>query len=244
MKISFIIVEYFSIDDINECVASISERISLDYEILISSNSLYSKEKQYILLKEYPLCKWIFNSKNGGFAYAMNCGLKNANGDVLVIMNPDVRINSSLELMIDYLCTNNIGIIAPKIINRTGICQDSYRNFITPLNFITRNLKRILRFNSCDILKQITSPLTVDWVIGAFMMMTKEIYKEINGFDENYFLYCEDMDICRRVSENGYDVVYFPDAEVVYEGTRSARKSSKYAFIFMRSLIHYWKKNI
>lgn len=76
------------------------------------------------------------------------------------------------------------------------------------------------------------SSISVDWGIGAFMMMSRESYETVNGLDESYFLSREDMDLCRRIHLNGYSVVYYPGACGQYAGTCSARKSRKYAWIF------------
>ena len=73
-------------------------------------------------------------------------------------------------------------------------------------------------------------------------MISKKAYEAVCGMDEKYFLYCEDMDLCKKIHDKGYKVIYYPDAVVVYEGTRSARKSLKYACIFLSSLLHYWSK--
>lgn len=241
MVVSFVIVEYFSIEDIEGCIPSIIANYSDNaYEIIISSNSLYEVEIQHAIQMKYTKYKWIFNTKNGGFAYAMNQGLQAAIGDILIILNPDVRVRFGLCEMVKYMYENHrVGAIAPKIVNKNGIVQDSYRDFITPLNFVFRHMRRFLnRDNSLDI----KEPISVDWVIGAFVMMSKEVYSYVNGLDDNYFLYCEDMDLCKRIKQRGYEVIYFPYAEVEYEGTRSARHSVKYAFIFLKSLCRFWRK--
>ena len=242
INVSFIIVEYHSIDEILICKRSISENLPKDlaYEVLVSSNSVYPTSKQEEFRVLYKDLKWVFNEKNGGFAYAMNQGLKAANGDVVVIMNPDVKLGCGFKEMLNYLQQNNrVGIIAPKIINEDGIVQDSFRNFITPLNFLVRHLKRLIKREELIVP---TSATAVDWVIGAFMMMPRKAYEAVQGLDDGYFLYCEDMDICKRMQLNGYSVIYYPNAEIVYEGTRSARKSKKYARIFLQSLFRYWGK--
>lgn len=242
MKLSFIIIEYHSLLEIRTSCASIRDFMSseLDYEIIISSNSTYSKGEQGKILAENQEGKWVFNARNGGFAYAMNEGLKVATGDVLIAMNPDVKIKAGLSEMINYLMSDSsIGLIAPRIVSRKGVVQDSYRDFITPIRFIKRHCIRLLhgeeKFDTNRILQ-------VDWVIGAFMMMTRKSYEAVDGFDDGYFLYCEDMDLCKRMHLCGYSVVYYPDATIEYEGTRSARHSWKYARIFMKSLFRYWKK--
>lgn len=241
MVISFVIVEYFSIEDIEVCISSIVANCGENaYEIIISSNSLYESDMQDAIQTKYTKCKWVFNAKNGGFAYAMNQGLQAAIGDVLIILNPDVRIRFGLDEMVKYMYENQrIGAIAPKIISKNGIIQDSYRDFITPLNFVIRHVRR---FFNRDNLLDMKEPISVDWVIGAFVMMTKEVYSLVDGLDDNYFLYCEDMDLCKRIKQRGYEIIYFPYAEVEYEGTRSARYSVKYAFIFLKSLYRFWRK--
>lgn len=204
-------------------------------------NSCYLLEVQERILKKMEHVKWVFNSKNGGFAYAMNRGIEKAVGDFLVIMNPDVRIKYGIEYMFDFLYFNEqVGIVSPKIVNSLGEVQDSFRKFLTPSNFILRQLRRI--FYRRNEVITMTKLENVDWVIGAFMMISKKAYEAVCGMDEKYFLYCEDMDLCKKIHDKGYKVIYYPDAVVVYEGTRSARKSLKYACIFLSSLLHYWSK--
>lgn len=242
MKISFIIVEYYSIDDILACIDSIIEtKVGLEYEIIISSNSTYSLEKQQEIQKNMYSAKWLFNDKNGGFAYAMNRGLEKAVGDVLIIMNPDVRIKRGLSDMLSYFQSHlRVGVIAPKIVNVDGEIQDSFRTFITPWNFAHRHLSRFLGRESC--IKANDEAQEIDWVIGAFMVTSRSAYEKVGGLDDKYFMYCEDMDWCKRMHLQGYSVVYYPQAIIEYEGTRSARRSWKYAWIFLKSLFRYWTK--
>lgn len=246
MQISIVIVEYYSLDDVLLCISSvISNMKNYNYEFVVSSNSLYSEVKKKELETKYSYIKWVFNEKNGGFAYAMNKGLAIAKGDILVIMNPDIQVVCGVERMIQYLDLHkNIGAIAPQIINDKGIVQDSYRHYMTVTSFVIRHLKRL--FSKTDILEKRSSSSmeirTVDWVIGAFIMVKREVYEITHGLDEHYFLYCEDMDWCTRIRQSGYEIVYYPLAQIIYEGTRSARKSIKYSIIFINSLIRYWRK--
>lgn len=243
MILSFIIIEYYSVKEILNCYATIvksMKNISYDFEIIVSSNSVYEFEKQKQLLSEYPQFRWNFNVENGGFAYAMNQGLKIARGEVLVIMNPDVKLKFGIESMVDFLTVHKeIGLIAPVIRNISGEIQDSYRHFITPWRFGVRHLGRVIGKSHPKVYD---NPVKVDWVCGAFMMMSRASYESTKGLDDSYFLYCEDMDLCKRMQLKGYEVVYYPMAEIEYEGTRSARKSWKYACIFLKSLLRYWMK--
>lgn len=236
---SFIIIEYHSLDDVCKFNKS---GIYEDSEIIVSSNSLYSKEKRAELQIQFPDLRWVFNDKNGGFAYGMNEGLKVAIGDVLVIMNPDVKLKTSLDPMADYLLKHpEVGIIAPKIVDDEGVIQDSFRHFITPWGFLMRHINRLLHNSRLNV-RDFKHPVKGDWVIGAFMMCRRDFYEKIGGLSDDYFMYCEDMDWCKRAHQAGYDVVYFPETIIEYKGTRSARKSKKYTKIFIRSLFTYWKK--
>lgn len=244
--ISIIVIEYNSVNEILQCVESVRSYCNdVDYELIVSSNSCYSKEYQNQLMSEIPGVKWSFNEKNGGFAYGMNQGLKISIGDYLVIMNPDVEIKGSLKLLADFLsCHKEVGGIAPQIIGHDGALQDSCRKFVTPWRFFRRQLYRKLT-NNVSILSSnfdYTKVQTVDCVIGAFIMVSRELYNKIGGLDETYFMYAEDIDWCTRIWEAGYKVVYYPQLQIVYEGSRSARKSKKYAKIFLKSHIKYWNK--
>lgn len=240
--ISLIVIEYHSLEDIVHFWTSIQGHVGDNYELIISSNSLYSQEEKNRIVSKYPYALWLFNEKNGGFAYGMNEGLKVAHGDAFVVMNSDVKLKSSLELMNEYLQSHPlVGIIAPKIVDGNGTIQDSLRHYITPWGFIMRHLDGILHKRRLDV-KEFIEPVSVDWVIGAFMMCRRDFYEKVGGLSDDYFMYCEDMDWCKRAHLAGYDVVYFPETVIEYKGTRAARRSWKYTKIFIKSLFTYWKK--
>lgn len=212
---SYIIIEYHSLDDVRKFNYSIIEE---DAEIIVSSNSLYTKEEQMKIIAQFPSLIWVFNIKNGGFAYGMNEGLKIAKGDILVVMNPDVKFKNSIEPMVNYLQNHReVGIIAPKIVDEKGIIQDSFRHFITPWGFILRHIGRIKEKGELHV-KDYQEPIYGDWVIGAFMMCRRDFYEKVGGLCDDYFMYCEDMDWCKRAYIAGYNVVYFPDTIIEYKG--------------------------
>ena len=244
--ISIIIIEYNSLDEIKKCIDKIRNNSKdFDYEIIVSSNSCYSKEKQKEIATGMPYARWTFNEKNGGFGYGMNQGLKISKGEYLVIMNPDVAINSSIHVLAEFLSEHkNVGAVAPQIVGHNGEIQDSCRKFVTPIRFITRQVKRLITKQISVRNKKFdyTKTQTVDCVIGAFIMVKRDVYEKVGGLDDNYFMYAEDIDWCTRIWQNGYQVVYCPKTQVEYEGSRNARTKGKYAKIFIESHIKYWKK--
>jgi len=243
--ISFIVIEYYSVAEIQQCLKSIQDFCNnLEYELIVSSNSCYNTKVQDSLRERIKDVKWVFNSHNGGFAYGMNKGLEQASGDYLVIMNPDVEVKGNLSVFTEFLDNHkDVAAIAPQLIGYDGQIQDSCRQFVTLSRFLRRQYRRIrYRISSINDGYDYNVTQTVDCVIGAFIMMTREAYRKIGGLCEDYFMYAEDIDWCTRAWKDGYKVVYCPRVKAVYEGTRSARKKSKYAKVFIKSHIKYWNK--
>lgn len=240
--ISIIVIEFHSLCEIGALIQSLSEKADERYELIVSSNSLYPQDVQKKIVSDIPTAKWIFNNINGGFAYGMNEGLKIARGDILIVMNPDVKIKTSLDSMMRYINENSqVGIIGPKVVDEVGIIQDSFRHFITPWGFLMRQLGWMKDKGKLQV-KDFKEPVHGDWVIGAFMMCRRDFYEKVGGLSEDYFMYCEDMDWCKRAHLAGYDVAYFPSTVIQYKGTRAARHSWKYAKIHIKSLLTYWRK--
>lgn len=245
MLVSFVIVEYNSLEDIARCVGSLGAIKDFSYEIIVSSNSLYPEEKRKSLTESWPDVRWVFNERNGGFAYAMNAGLAVASGDVLAITNPDCLFKAGLGRMVDFLLSNpGLGAIAPRIVDADGTLQDSAREYVTPWRFVKRQAERVLRRREVVATHGMdySRTQTVDWVIGAFIMVTREAYRATGGLSDDYFMYAEDLDWCTRIRQQGLEICYWPEAEIQYKGTRSARHSGKYLKIFVRSHLIYWKK--
>lgn len=241
MKLSVVLLEYHSIEEIQLAVQTIRVFDS-ECEIVVSSNSLYNLEEKSKILDTIPSVKWVFNDENGGFGYGMNMGAKEAVGEYIVFLNSDVIIKSDFNQLIDYLEEHdNVGIIGPELTDSHGVVQDSYRKNVTPFNFFWRHVKRLLKVKH-EYKKY--EPEIVDWVIGAFMLTKRSYFELVGGFDsKTYFMYVEDMDLCNELKRKGLCTVYYPLVSAQYVGTRAARKSLKYAKIFLQSLFGYWRKN-
>lgn len=242
MKVSVILLEYHSIDEIRDAISAI-RKFDTNCEIIVSSNSLYSAEDQLKAKNAITDCKWVFNPKNGGFGYGMTMGARAAEGDYVVFLNSDVLLQSDFSEMIAYLEGHpNVGMIAPQLVDEDGVVQDSYRKTITPFNFFWRHVERFLKVYHDQ---KRNEPIVVDWVIGAFMLTKKKYFDMVGGFDyKTYFMYVEDMDLCHELKLKGLDTVYYPLSSAQYVGTRAARNNKKYTKIFLQSLFGYWKKNL
>jgi len=245
IKLSVVIVEYHSIREIRECVKALKTHLNVPNEIIVSSNSNYSPEQRRQIDTGEDCIHWVFNEYNGGFAYAMNEGLKVAKGKYMVIMNSDSIIKSNLDEMISFMDVHQeVGAIAPMMVDDDGNIQDTARPYVSLPRYVWRQVKRIIGHKSSipDTKIDLSSIQTVDWVIGAFIMVSRQAYKATEGLDDRFFMYAEDLDWCTRIRQKGFEVVYYPKCVVVYKGTRRARDNWKYACIFIRSHFVYWHK--
>lgn len=245
MKISIVIVEYNSLDELKRCTESLQRGFSYEVELIASSNSCYPEEQRDEIKSQFPQFRWSFNDRNGGFAYAMNQGLKMATGDYLIIANPDCVFIDKLDEMVAFLQTYpEVGAIAPQIIDQMGYLQDSCRNYISVQSFIWRQIRRKLtgREVLLNLCMDYSKVQTVDWVIGAFIMVSRSVYEKTGGLSDEYFMYAEDMDWCTRIRLAGWEVVYYPNVKIQYKGTRSARKNISSAKVFLNSLKSYWMR--
>jgi len=245
VTLSVVIVEYNRIDETRECIASLKQNISVPLEIIISSNSCYGQKEKADIAKFDETVRWVFNDFNGGFAYAMNEGLKVASGRYLIIMNSDCLLTSDLSGMVNFMDAHpEIGAIAPKMLDADGNIQDTARPYVSVPRYVWRQVRRLVghKTSVLDRSMDYSKVQTVDWIIGAFIMVSRKAYTITGGLDNAFFMYAEDLDWCTRIREKGLEVVYYPKTAIVFKGTRRARYSRKYARIFMHSHFIFWKK--
>lgn len=245
MRLSVIVIEYFSKDDLTRCISSLERFAGDDAQIIISSNSCYPQAEREALIAAFPRCKWIFNPRNGGYAYSLNRGLEIAGGEYIAVINPDAVVMRDISPMIDFLQAHpEVGVVAPKMVDDSGAVQDSARSYVSLQAWLLRQAVRVLgrRESVLDRNVDYSRACTVDWAIGAFMLIRRQVYEKVGGECEDYFLYNEDMDWCLRIRKAGWETVYFPSVTVKYKGTRNARSNRSSARIFLRSIFMFWRK--
>jgi N-acetylglucosaminyl-diphospho-decaprenol L-rhamnosyltransferase len=244
--VSIVIIEYYSIEEVNLCISSIKRNLaSIDHEIIVSSNSCYDHDQQDEINRLCTGAIWTFNEKNGGFAYGMNQGLARSNGRYLAIVNPDAAIINGFHLMMEFMEAHpEAGAIGPRIIDADGSIQDNCRPYVSLQSYIYRQFRRMIFMNNVITNKgfDYNQTQTVDWLAGAFIMVRRDAYELTNGLDNRYFMYAEDLDWCTRIRQCGYEIVYFPHMKIEYSGSRSARRINNYTWIFIKSHFRYWVK--
>jgi len=200
--------------------------LNTDEVLLFSSNSFL-----------FPV-NLIRNSKPKGFSANHNQAFNYAVGDYFCVMNPDIRLNQDpFPVLLDCLqADSSVGVVAPLVINRSGLIEDSARRFPTPLKILRKAFGRCK--GSDYSIKD--KPVFPDWVGGMFMLFPREKFKQLRGFDERFFLYYEDVDLCARLRLQAYNVVMCPDAKVIHNAQWSSHHNVTYLFWHLASMIRFF----
>ncbi len=252
MKVSFVVINYKTGEELEHCIRSVHENSSQPYEVIVINNS--PTEDLNHLAVEYPNVKIVTNSRNMGFARAANLGASLASGEYIFFLNPDTYFDSDVVgRLVKFLETHpDAGIVAPGMKFPSGRPQPTVRRFpkyyyllfgrgslftrIFPNNPITRT------FLYQDI--RIESPVAVDSVSGAAMLIKRDIFWKLNGFDENYFLMVEDMDLAYRLKQMGYKVYYLPDVTVYhYLGRSRERAGPRIVREHIKGMLYFFSKH-
>lgn len=178
------------------------------------------------------------NDTPKGFGANHNAAFALAEGKFYCVINPDIELTRNpFGALLGPLIDSRVGLVAPLVVRATGLAEDSMRCFLTPLSM----LKRILGLDSgAYSLRQSGSDFAPDWVAGMFMLFTSEAYGKVGGFDERYFMYCEDADICTRLWKRGYKIVGCLSVSVIHNAQRASHRSFKHLFWHVRSMARYF----
>lgn len=211
-EISIIIVSYNTVDRIGMCLESIRADQHCNKELFVIDNASADGSADFIR-RNYPWAHLMINRENRGFAAANNQVLPRCQGKYIFFLNPDTKIKpGSLRNFISFMEANpHIGLAGSKVIYTDGTLQESVSYRYPGQRYATHELFGLKGSIAC--------------VLGASMMARPEILKQVGGFDEDFFLYGEDQDLCLRIRKAGYEIGYCDDAVVVHLGGQSERNS-------------------
>ncbi len=227
MKLSIITVNYRSWDHLEAALSALQDDFPADWEIIVVDN-----ESDRAALEEfstrYPWVTFVANSNNSGFGFACNLGVAKATGTQLLFMNPDVIASqeSLRQLMQVKDNHDDIAIVAPKQISGTGKPQKVFDDFPSLLNQ-SKTLKSLLRILLPSVFPnpraQYDSLVYCDWVTGSVLLIDRSDFDAIGGWSEDYWMYVEDADLCRKAHDKGMRVAYTPAVEVIHTHGGSSR---------------------
>lgn len=240
MDLSIVIVNYKSKEKTKECLNSIlsADLSGLKWELILIEND--SGDKLSDLIEGLENCKLIESDKNLGMGGGNNLGIKVSSGEFILILNPDTELKpSAVKLMINYIKQNDdVYVVGPKLLNPDMSLQYSCSYFPRPWTPIFRRTflgKFFKRHLDWFLMKDFDHATIreVDWLMGSCLLIRKN---DFAGFDERFFMYFEDIDVCRRAWHFGKKVIYHPEAEVIHHHARESAKKPWYLGIFKNKL--------
>ena len=233
IDISIVIVNYKSWNHLFSCLESI-QNIKLEYitiEVIVVDNCS-NDSKLNVFRNDFPNFSFIENSGNNGFANGCNLGAKNSSGDYLFFLNPDTIISKeSILEMYTFLNENkNVGIVSCNQINTSGLYEKNVRFFpdLSTLFGLFRALNK-KKLNSKISLKN--DVLYPDWVSGAVLLINRAWFDKISGWDEDFWMYYEDVNLSKKVSNLGGKVALLANTEIIHNHGGSSRINIKTASI-------------
>jgi len=210
-------------------------------EIILTEN--IPENLNEILPPDSGLIRIIKNKEPKGFAENHNHALQDARGRIFCVLNPDTRLSAGTLLTLSQEATLRGGIVGPVVIDPSGRKEDNARRLPTLTRLICRRFQRRRGPDYCD-----SAPaVSVDWLAGMCLVLTRDLYSRLGGFDTRYRLYCEDVDICLRSHLCGEGVWWIGAARVTHDARRASWRSTEYAAMHVASLLKlftsqaYWQ---
>ena len=250
ISVSIVIVSWHSKEFIAVCINSIPEACAgLAYEVIVIDNASGDGSAGY-LANQYPGIKLIKNSVNRGFAAACNQGADLAQGKYLFILNPDTILSTDcVKKMVEFIEKQSwAGIVGPQLLDRKKRVQNSVRRFPSLIKILIRDtvLGKIVPVRSKErLITKLPNdcPVKVDQVSGAAFLIKRELWQALDGMDNRFFMFYEEVDLCFRVKEMGYDVFYLPMVHVNHCGGGSRHQARNKVFCYnLRSMFLYFEK--
>jgi GT2 family glycosyltransferase len=251
--ISVVVVNYKVPLSLRQSLRSIRESDNVDaLEVIVVDNASGDGSRE-IVAAEFPEVKWIQLKTNIGFGKACNVGAANAAGDYLLFLNPDTIISHrTLSTAYAFMQKRpDVGLMGPKVLNPDGTLQPGCRRgFPTPgsafFHFLglSKMFPKNQRFGHYHLTwLDPDQSSEVDAISGSFMFMRRSLFENLGGFDERFFMYGEDLDLCRRVREAGFKVWYFPTIQIIHlKGKSSARRVWHSRIAFYEAMMIYSRK--
>lgn len=253
IDISIIIVSWNAKGYLDDCLRSIiQETIGHNAEIIVVDNAS-SDGSPDMVQKKYPNVTLICSESNLGFAKANNLGIKQSTGKYIFLINSDVTlIKACINQMIAYMEQHSaIGILGPKILDKNGEHQRSCMEYPTLWNTFCRTFALDVCFPQSRIFGGFLMTYwphndvrRVDTLNGCFWMVNRNALNQVGLLDERFFIYGEDIDWCKRFRAAGWDVVFFPGAQVIHYGGASSSNAPVRFYVEMyRANLQLWKKH-
>ncbi len=248
--VTIVIVGYRAYDELASCLSSLA-RHEPDVPVVLLDHAADQTRGQ-ALTARFPQVIYLPTSRNDGFAGGVNAAVRHAGPGALLLLNPDCEltapvVTSLLQVLAEF---PRVGVVGGLLRESDGGLQASARHFPNATTAVagrTSWLSRQLPGNMLSRRNLVPSsgvPTPVDWVSGAFMLVRREAFDQVSGFDPAFFLYWEDADFCKRTSQGGWSTVYVPTPAVIHRTARSScHAPARSLWAFHRSALRYYLKH-
>lgn len=244
--LSIIIVNWNSKDYVHKCLLSLNCHLSNDYQIIVVDGASFDGCGEMVAC-QFPSAQFIQSQENVGFGRCNNLGAVQATGDYLLFLNPDTEVSpGAIQALLDVAKGDKrVGLVGARLLNSDGSLQTScVQNLPTPLNqaldsaFLRRLAPQSRLWGNAHAFASGT-PIPVEAVSGACMLIHREIFASVGGFCPDYFMYAEDMHLCWEISKLGKQIIYHPAAAIMHHGGgASVGEFSRFSCLEMRRAIH------
>jgi len=252
--LSITICSWNTVGDLRACLQSLREAADEgSFEVVVVDNAsedgsadmVEAEYPEFVLLRQYT---------NLGFTGGHNLAIKEARGRDVALLNSDTIVHrGAVSRVISYMQSHpDVGIVGPKLLNPDGSLQLSCRRFPNPVAAAFRNTWLGRMFPNNRYLREYLmtdfehdAPREVDWVSGAALFIRREVIDSIGLLDDEYFMYCEDVDYCKRAWNAGWKVMYLPDAVITHAiGRSSDQAPNRMIARFHLSMLRYYTKHV
>lgn len=255
--VSIIIVNFNGKRFFDSCIRSIEDNLTYGYEVILVDNASTDGSADYFETR-FPDLKLIRSSTNVGFSKGNNLAVKAASGKYLLLLNNDTVVQTSLDPLIRFIDNNiDVGVVGCRLLYGNLKQQESFGRIPNPITlFLSWGIlpalfPQVSFWRRTEIHSSALYDLPkneVGWVSGACLLTRKKIWDSLSGLDENFFMYMEDVDFCRRVGEEGFKIMYSSLSSVIHFegagrpwiGERALQNTSDSYFVYTRR--YYTKK--
>jgi GT2 family glycosyltransferase len=248
--VAAVIVSFNTTEELRRCLRSLADHATLPLQVIVVDNASADLSREMVR-REFATVLLLESEENLGFARAANRGLREARAPFVLFLNSDAEVRpGALETLVSLLDTRpELGVVAPRTVGTDGTIQVSSGPALTPLReWGQRRLVRGVRARVPAALAQAERIHGEEhepaWVSAACLLARREALLAVGGFDEAFFLYEEDVDLCVRVRRAGWRILFTPAAEVLHHLGRSmAQAGSRADLEYHRSHILYYRKH-
>lgn len=254
MKLSIVIICWNDLKVIGDCLKSIFDQdYRLDYEVIVSDNGSTDESVDYIR-RHYPKVRIVENNANLGFARGNNAGIRVTVGQYVLILNPDTIVHKgALDNWIEYADRHpEAGAFGCRVLNPDGTFQQPAQVFPAIRRYWLEavGLHKLARYSDWFACGEYdgwdgSTERAIDWQSGCCILVRNDLLHRLNGFDERFFYHFEEVDLCKRIWEAGYCILYYPDATITHLAGQSVKRFPiRFALEKLRNRYRYCYKHL